>query len=267
MNSKETGLYLAVVLAILVLVGACPSWANEKVVQRELSVRAERMDYDEQRKVVRLVGNVCISSGNVVMTASNAMFSTDTQIAQFQGHVKLTEPGSVLVGDRMKVWYKEHRASLIGNCRFVSDALLGQQSRTPAVISASSLDYDWLKGLGTAHGVVKMQQGQRRAFADKAVYRRLTDTVELVGNVRFEQGPDQWLTSDKVAVDLKQESVVAVGQVTGRFIVDSKEKVDSAISTTGSSAAAPTTRALEPELQLQLVEQVPILGLPGADDK
>lgn len=253
-------LTLIVVTALLASL-ALPAAAQAR---RELKIEADRIDYDETRKQVRLVGHVRFESGDTVMTAPYAEYHTGKQIAEFQGGVKITQPGSTLVGNKMKVWYGEGRGVLSGNVRMVSEKAPGGDARTPSVLTASELEYRWVEGIGEARGAVKVRQGDRRAFADRAHYDRNAETIDLTGNVRFEQGQDDWLTSDSAQVNLGAETIVAKGQVVGRFMIDDEKTT--ATEPPATTRTLPPTEAVEPEIPVQPVEAAPPVLLPGLED-
>lgn len=251
--------FLTLALAILASL-ALPAGAQAK---RELKIEADRMDYDETRKQVRLVGHVRFESGDTVMTAPYAEYHTGKQIAEFQGGVKVTQPGSTLVGNKMKVWYGEGRGVLSGNVRLVSEKAPGGDARTPAVMTAHEIEYRWIEGIGEARGAVKVRQGDRRAFADLAHYDRNSETIDMTGNVRFEQGQDDWLTSDSAQVNLASETIVAKGQVVGRFMIDENR---TPATEPASTRTLPPTEAVEPEIPVEAVEAAPPVLLPGLED-
>lgn len=252
--------FLTLALAVLACL-ALPAGAQAK---RELKIEADRMDYDETRKQVRLVGHVRFQSGDTVMTAPYAEYHTGRQIAEFQGGVKITQPGSTLVGNKMKVWYGEGRGVLSGNVRLVSEKAPGGEARTPGVMTANEIEYRWVEGIGEARGAVKVRQGDRRAFSDLAHYDRNTGTIDLTGNVRFEQGQDDWLTSDSAQVNLEKETIVAKGQVVGRFMIDEEESTRTEEPATPRTL--PPTEAVEPEIPVESVEAAPPVLLPGLED-
>lgn len=253
--------FQSILVLLLIAVGslALPALAESK---REVKIQADRMDYDDTRKQVRLIGHVRIESGDTVMTAPYAQYHTEKEIAEFQGGVRIAQPGSTLVGNRMKVWYGEQRALLNGNVRMVTEKAPGGDARTPAVLVCSELEYRWAEGIGEARGSVKVRQGNRRAFADRAHYDKAADTIQMIGQVRFEQGQDDWLTSETALVNLGTETIVAQGQVVGRFLIDQQEKA----SPPATAQPVPAPGAIEPELPLQPVEAAPPMSLPGLDD-
>lgn len=251
-------------LIVIALLGAVlPALAQKKPEStRELKIHADRMDYDETRKQVRLVGHVRIESGDTVMTAPYAQYHTEQLVAEFQGGVRVAQPGSTLVGNRMKVWYGEERALLSGNVRMLTERSPGGDRRTPAVMTCQELEYAWVRGIGEARGQVKVRQGNRRAFSDQAHYDRTAQTIDLIGNVRFEQGQDDWLTSQSARIHLETETIVASGQVVGRFLIEQSVKTP----TSEADSTLPVPDVLEPEIPFVPAEAVPAPGLPGLED-
>lgn len=251
--------FLRIVVPLLAVLGGLvtPVVAESN---REIRIQADRMDYDDSRREVRLIGHVRIQSGDTLMTAPYAQYHTENEVAEFQGGIRLTQPGSTLVGNRMKVWYGQQRAVVNGSVRLVSEKAPGGDTRTPAVLVCQELEYHWATGLGEARGAVKVRQGNRRAFADRARYDRVGETIEISGHVRFEQGQDDWLTSQTALVNLRTETIVAQGQVVGRFLIQQQAPPVQAES------EVPPPGVLEPEIPLRPVEVAPPMGLPGLED-
>lgn len=250
-------------LMVIALLGAVlPVLAEERPEsRREIKIHADRMDYDETRKQVRLIGHVRIESGDTVMTAPYAWYHTESLVAEFQGGVRIAQPGSTLVGNRMKVWYGEQRALLNGNVRMLTEKAPGGDRRTPAVLTCAELEYSWVKGLGEARGQVRVRQGNRRAFSDQARYDRGAQTIDLAGNVRFEQGREDWLTSQSARLDLETETIVASGQVVGRFLIEESGRGPEPTP----DPTLPSPEVLEPEIPLAPVQAASPPGLPGLD--
>ena len=219
--------------------------AGDPQLERTLQLSSDRGDYDEDQKLVRLIGNVKLTYGDVVMYSSFAKYHTDTQIAEFQGEIRLEQPGTTMTAQGLRVYYAQKRAVLRGQVRVVSERLPGTKEKAegpsvPAYLEAQELEYYWEKGLGQAQGQIEFRQGEKRLFADRATYDRQANKVELLDNVRLERGQGDWLASNKVSVDLTTNDIEASGQVMGRFVVGKPEEESK------GQAAWPSARALEP---------------------
>lgn len=203
--------------------------AAGKTAKQEVNLKSDRGDYNDKEKLVRLIGNVVFTCGQTSMRSSFAQYHTDTQIADFQGSIKLEQPGTSVTGKSMRVYYASQKAILKGGVSVVSDRLRtaesgsvngGASDRMPAYLDADEFVYNWGDGTGTAKGRIKFRQGERRIYADKADYDSKSDTVELSGGVRFEQSKGDWLAGQRVKVNLASNTVQASGQVMGRFLIE-----------------------------------------------
>ena len=226
---------------------------------------SDKLDYDEKKKKVRLIGRVKIVSDNMTVTAPYAEFFTDKKTGEFQGGVKMVGEGSTATGRNLRIFYKDQRGILTGDVRMVSERGPGAQAGSPTVMLCEEMDYRWVEGIGRAKGRVKVRQGNRRAFSDRAIYYRLQQKVYMEGNVQFERGQDDWLTSEKATMDLAAETIVAEGRVVARTKMDdtSKKKKDDDVKE-APSQAKPVP--LEPALPYKTVEVKPPLKLPGVDN-
>ncbi len=230
---------------------------------RELKFSADQLDYDETKKMVRLIGKVVIESEDIVMTAPYAEYHTDTQIADFEGGVKIVGRGTTAVGNTMRVWYVTQRSVLKGNVRVVSESVPGSEKTTPTVLLTDELEYFWEKGEGYAQGRVKVRQGNRRAFSNEAVYYQPKEIVVMTGNVRFEQGNEDWLTASNATMNLADETVVAQGRVVARTRL---EETPSQEEEAVEEKPLPRPEVIEPDFELEPVPSSEPILLPGLDD-
>ncbi len=237
--------------------------------KQAVTLNSDRGDYNEKEKLVRLIGNVKFTCQDAVMTSSFAKYHTDTQVADFQGNIKLTQPGTSVTGRSLRVYYGNQRAIFKGGVKVVSTQFKLQGSKEspkggtePAYLEADEFEYNWAQGIGYAKGNIRFRQGERKVFADKAKYDRGASNVEMSGNVRLENGDNDWLSSQRVSVDLTTNKVQATGQVMGRFLIEgSFQGEDSQHSKTD----LPEPSLMEPEKNVivpQSVEQVEPLDYP-----
>lgn len=237
------------------------SWA----ASREVKIHSDKLDYDEKKKMVRLLGKVNISSANSTITSPYAEFFSETKIADFQGGVKCVGPGSTATGQRMKVFYNDQHGVLTGECRLVSEKGPGSQAGTPTVMWCDTLDYFWNQGLGKAKGNVRIHQGNRRAFGDHATYYKSQQVVILEGNVRFERATNDWLSCQKARMDLAADTVVAEGSVSA--VTQTAEEKPAATSTPAVVESQAKPSVIQPPFPMKPVEADPPIMLPGLDDR
>lgn len=231
---------------------------------REVKLNASKMDFDQEKQLVRLIGDVKIVSEGVVMTSPYAEYHLDTQVGDFVGGVKIVGQGTTATGKKMKVYYADQKADLKGDVRVVSERAPGSDKTTPTVMLSDEMEYFWEKNEGVAKGHVKVRQGDQRGFSDRAHYYKERDIVIMEGNVRFEKGGEDWLNSSRATMNLKDETVVAEGGVVARTRLQPRESAKN--DTAGpAKKALPASILLEPKLPLVPVERVRPLPLPGLE--
>ncbi|MGM9997834.1 MAG: LPS export ABC transporter periplasmic protein LptC [Candidatus Bruticola sp.] len=249
---------------------ADPSRESVPVGKQSVTLNSDRGDYSEKEKLVRLIGNVKFTCRDAVMTSSFAKYHTDTQVADFQGNIKLSQPGTSVSGRAMRVYYADQKAILKGGVKVVSTKFKlnsGNESAVesgaePAYLEADEFEYSWAQGIGYAKGAIRFSQGDRRVFADKAKYDRNTAAIELLGNVRLEDNKNDWLSCERVRVNLSTNQVEAVGRVVGSFLIEDSSNSDS--SRPKSEMDQP--KMMEPDsgsLLPQSAEQIDPLDYPN----
>jgi len=229
---------------------------------KEVQMYSKKLDFDEKHKKVRLIGDVKISTDKYTMTAPYAEFFTDKKIGEFQGGVKITGEGTTATGKRMKVFYLEQRAVLSGNVKLVSTKGPGGATGAPTTMTGNELEYQWGKGYGEARGGVKVDQGDRHAFCDKAIYYRDQQMVYMQGNVRVERGDGDWLTSERARMNLATNVIEADGGVTARTLLEEKNKPKPVETPAGPADPVP----MEPPFPMEVPTTPPPPRLPGVDE-
>ena len=229
---------------------------------QKVKLKADKMDFDQEKQLVRLIGNVRITSEGVVMTSPYAEYHLDEEMGDFVGGVKIVGKGTTATGKRMKVFYGEERAELMGNVRVVSDrGPGGEKSPTPTVLLSDELEYFWEKKEGIAVGSVKVRKADQRAFSDRAHYFQKRDLVIMEGNVRFEKGGEDWMTASRATMNLKDETVVAEGGVVARTRLVGKNEKGSVARE--ESKGIPASEFVEPRFRLLPLEAIYPMSLPG----
>jgi lipopolysaccharide export system protein LptA len=238
--------------------------AQEKKKPRDIQFSSDSADYDEASNRVRLVGNVVITSEGAKLSAPYAEYNTEKEYAEFLGGVKMVGEQSTATGKEMRVWYSENRAQLDGSVRLISQQGDGDK-KEPTVVLADRLDYNWEKEEGVATGGVKMRQGQKRAFADKAEIYQKRNEILLLGNVRVEQGDGDWLTAQRAIYDTEKQTVRAEGGVVAKTRLDQNEEETSETASGPARASMPEPLLVEPPFEFLPMRRLPSVPLPWLD--
>ncbi|MCD4785013.1 MAG: LPS export ABC transporter periplasmic protein LptC [Candidatus Eremiobacteraeota bacterium] len=240
-------LFLAIIIIVLCICRSVPAQDSD------VRLTADRLIYDEKAKKVTLEGNVRFLYKKTVLSGSLAYFNMKTRKGRIEGDVKIFQPGTTIVGDVMIVNYNENVAKLKGNVKLVTvrdlESSPGERSEMlpsgVTTITCDSLVYSWLTREGTASTDVAVEQKNRRAYADKAHYSGSSDLITMEGRVRFEEGSNNWVTCKKAYIDLKKETFMAVGGVTGNFLVQEDKKKE---KTEKAQPSRPADKIILPDL-------------------
>ena len=190
-----------------------------------IRMNADKLIYDDKTMLARLEGNVKITYEDAVMTSKNALFKGKERTGYFTGNVKIVKEGSILTGDKMSVFYNEKRALLSGNVRAVTNKIAEKDSKgEPTILECKNAEFFWNENEIFAKENLKVTKGNKRAFADLGHYSQKTQTVVLTGNVRFEQGKNNWMTAPEAIFDMKEEIFLAKGGVTAEIEINKEKK-------------------------------------------
>lgn len=244
---------LFLTVSLVVFFAYCPSIT---AADDNVRLTAERLVYEQDKKIITMSGNVRFIYKNTTLSGETATFNTDTRIGIVEGNVRIYQPGTTIVGDKMTVFYNKKTADLKGNVKMVTikDVTSSPGEKQDKMLSGlttltcDEFTYNWLIMEGKATGNVFVEQKDRRAYSDKAHYSGVSELITLEDKVRFEQGSNNWVTCQKAYIDLQKETFMAVGGVTGNFIVQTEE--EKAKSKTEEKKAPPknSDKIIIPEL-------------------
>ena len=256
-----------IIIWLLVLL-TLSTWAQPKEEKpRDIQFSADTVDYDESQKRIRLVGNVVITSEGSELTAPYAVYYTEKEYAEFLGGVKMVGEQSTATGKEMRVWYGENRGKLEGNVRLVSQTGKDSDKKEPTVVLCEELDYNWEKEEGVASGGVKMRQGQKRAFSDRAEIYQKRNEVLLLGNVRVEQGDGDWMTAQRAIYDTEKQNVRAEGRVVAKTRLEQDKEDEESGTAAPAKATLPQPLLIEPVYEFLPMRRLPSVPLPWLDEK
>ena len=219
---------LIAVVLFLLAVGTHYSMAADDNVR----ITAEKLVYEQDKKNITLLGNVRFIYKNTTLSGERANFNTASRVGIITGNVRIYQPGTTIVGDKMTVWYNKKTSELSGNVKIVT---IRDVKNTPGekqdmlasgltTLTCKKFNYNWITREGKAQGDVFVEQKDRRAYAETAHYSGTSDLITLEDKVRFEQGSNNWVTCKKAYIDMRKETFMAVGGVTGNFLVQTEEE-------------------------------------------
>lgn len=280
---------------ILILIFACsflfageikksdsPSSKQKDKKPDEIRMTADKLTYDEQKKIVRLINNVRIMYKDAIMTSERAEFNGITKIGHFTGGVKLWQPGNVITADWMDVFYTEKKGILYGHVRAImemndnekkkddkkGDKAENKENRKegnniekqepdndgPVIMTCEEIEFFWEKQEGTARKNVKVWRREKTAYADTVNYTGSAALITMSGHVRFERSNNDWMICPEAYYDLKTKTFVARGGVEGNMEIKKEEKKEKKASLEEDRILYPSLNILEEDV---FVKEIP----------
>ncbi len=233
-------------LAVIFLMAICihPGYGQSDN-QGQVRLSASQLVYDREKDQLILSGDVHFYYKDSILSGNRATFNTTTQVGSIEGKVRISQPGTTVTGHRMEVDYKSQKADIREDVKIVTVRDVtgtGEDSLESGVttITSDRMEYEWTRQQGTARGNVTVIQKDRRVHASQAYYDGGAEIITLSGKVRFEQGAGNWMTSEQAVIDLRRQTFMAKGAVTGTFIVDDlKQDADGSKQDTASPKTPP----------------------------
>lgn len=190
------------------------AWAegDARVVQGKTTLTAPSIKYEVTPQVTHATGGVVVTQPDVDLRAQELTYQSKEQIVLAEKDVTLTTEGSKITGPTLWANLAEKRAEVKGRARMVrkggrpprgreNDRVLAALAKEDTTITAQRfLKFSWAQtDEAEAAGDVAVDQVDKKARGDSAVYSEAKDRIEIVGNARIDQVSGQWLIREKLA--------------------------------------------------------------------
>lgn len=226
--------------------------AREKV-----QIRADRRgDYDLEKGVLVLEGNVVITQGETVIKADRVEIDMNKKIARVTTGVNLTQTDLVLTGKTFTAYLNDKRVIVEGGVVLQKDeeqasikqaadtaegvgkagttgtggkgeglksgskGEAGGKKKDRITLRCDRLEYWTEKKESTATGNVVVTKGETKAWGDKAVYREKDKLFTLTGKVRVERGDGETMACEELTMLTDRDAVTAKNNVEIEFETD-----------------------------------------------
>lgn len=209
-----------------------PAEAEATVDEDRLKIEhADTLDYDPNTKLYHVRGNVVFANKNVHLYCDQADYNAETDSAKATGHLRITDPNSVITGDLAEADLTKKLGVITGNVQIVTQKQPSKPAATagapasgteaaksnqepqhvedywekPTTITCERVEYyyaaDVKKMVATPR--VKAVQEERTVWADTATFEDLKRLITLVGNVvlKTDKGDEMHCTKAVISVD------------------------------------------------------------------
>jgi len=203
-----------------------------RVFEDDFSVNGDRMEIDGGTRKAVVTGNVTVSKEDTTITGRTLTANFENDSYALTDEVEILQKDKAAVGDRATMWGDTGSIKLEGNVKFLiekgtaiveKDAtkkLRGEESKKimegKTVLTCDVLKLSTHGRDADASGNVLIEQQNRRARSDSAIYNGSSENITLFGNVFIEKG-GEWLKTHKVIVSVSRESFEALGGIEAEF--------------------------------------------------
>ncbi len=182
----------------------------------EVTIVADRLDYDRSTEIARGEGDLVIEQGDTVITSPRGTFKRRESQSLLVDGVILEEPSRRLQSERMNGNHRDKIFLFEGGVEYRQSEIEGGDAdlqRSETSVDASELIYNSVTERAQFSGPVTFIQRGRRGVADIADIT--PEMIVLQGNVRIEQIEDDWLRLDdqEVRDSLERPTIIYAERV------------------------------------------------------
>lgn len=220
-----------------------PSVPSEPVIspqalkKNRIFQSSQYLTYNDKTKTYHIWSNVRIQYKDSILTADDATFNEVTQVGVVTGNPKLTQPGVTITGDKMHVFYIEHKAVIEGNVHGIYDKKQvppkqnnvskpqnnNKKDDGPVHMYAPHAEFYWEKNQGKATGGVKVEQKDKTITSETATFDNAANKIVFLDNVVVHRGKDDSMTSQKLTLNTVLNEAIAEGNVEAIVMVEESE--------------------------------------------
>ncbi|MEO1132074.1 MAG: LptA/OstA family protein [Cyanobacteria bacterium J06639_1] len=180
--------------------------------QEQVTIEADRLDYDRDREIASGDGNLVIRQGSTVITSPRGTYKRRESQSLLVDSVELREADRRLQSERMTGNHQDKIFLFEGNVVYNQSAELAQSSsddgsalqelrQAETVVRSTALVYKSRTEESIFSGPVEFTQKGRRAIADEATIT--PELVVLTGSVEIQQIDGDWL-AQRVEDDMQE---------------------------------------------------------------
>ncbi|MEM6445494.1 MAG: LptA/OstA family protein [Cyanobacteria bacterium P01_D01_bin.123] len=181
---------------------------NLAPVQEQVTIEADRLDYDRDREIAAGEGDLVIRQGKTVITSPRGTYKRRESQSLLVDTVQLREPERWLQSDRMTGNHRDKIFLFEGNVVYNQAASGSSEDssgfdevrQAETVVRSTALVYKSRTEESIFSGPVEFTQKDRRAIADEATIT--PEAIVLEGNVEIQQIDGDWLAR-RVETDMQ----------------------------------------------------------------
>lgn len=169
--------------------------------QEQVTIEADRLDYDRDREIAMGDGNLVIQQGETVITSPRGTYKRRESQSLLVDNVELREAGRLLQSERMTGNHQDKIFLFEGNVVYnqaaesapsdADESALDELRQAETLVRSTALVYKSRTEESIFSGPVEFTQKGRRAIADEATIT--PELVVLTGNVEIQQIDGDWL--------------------------------------------------------------------------
>lgn len=195
------------------------------------------LTYNDKTKTYHIWGDVKIKQKDTTLTAEDATFNEVTQEGVITGNPKLTQPGAIITGDKIRVFYKEQKVIVDGNVHGIYDKKQAppkdnntikpqsnkKKDEGPVHMYAPHAVFYWKKNQGEITGGVRVVQNDKSITSNEATFDNAMNQIIFIENVVVHHGKDDTMTSKKLTLNTLINEAIAEGNVEAIVMVEETE--------------------------------------------
>jgi len=187
----------ALVLAVAVALGAQDKDQTKKPAQKEeVTINGDQWKWrgGSDKSIYAITGNIVVKYKDMTLTADRAEYDEKARIVTADGNLKIVDTENEITGSKGTAYLNERRSVIEGGVKLITKPKPAAEPKNPesarakltqpTTITCDRMEYLYRKKIAKAEGNLKVTQKNRVLIGNSAVYDVSAELLTLSGGVK-----------------------------------------------------------------------------------
>lgn len=159
-------------------------WGDVVIIEKEDTIRADRVRYQREERIGEASGNVRMTDGEVTLIAPFGRYFSEEEVTVFDEGVTYEDSAAVLIADWARYLSEDNRAEFSGNVVLTQE---GMELQADSVLHLRESEESWAWGSIAADRISKEDSTRTLILADSLYRAAQVDSIRVTGRARMLQ--------------------------------------------------------------------------------
>lgn len=213
-------MFLALTFILFLSFYASAQEETKEAEESVVNIEADNVTYDKTTDKMIFEGNVIVSQEDITLTAQSADFDVEKKVGQIKGDIKLVQSDITITGENLEAFLNDKRYIFQEKVILVQERKDKEEKEDNITWNCNHLEIFTDTQDLTATGEVKILKKDYTITVEHAIYNDEEQKITLTGKVKIEEESGRWITGDKAVFYIDGERLEVEGNVRSGIKLD-----------------------------------------------